>query len=164
MYFHSSGYEQDNEQFITHDHKQFRSIFTHYKIIANPQRRMYWQKWYIYMESVFRKMALSWSEFSYMDTKVTARALYVTKINGSLTIGVQYDKDKNYTHYNAHRTCGRIKYSYLCSNWRQHYRSSEIQRVHVFTQPILGFCASVQNMGIWWSVFCFVMTHAVFSQ
>ncbi|XP_048778787.1 uncharacterized protein LOC125682335 [Ostrea edulis] len=68
------------------------------------------------------------------DIIAIARAWCVTKVGGSLTIGVLYDNEKDYIQYNAHRCYGKIRFPYLCTNWKQHYRGSGIQRVHVFTK------------------------------
>ncbi|XP_048778786.2 uncharacterized protein LOC125682334 [Ostrea edulis] len=68
------------------------------------------------------------------DIIAIARAWCVTKVNGSLTIGVMYDNEKDYIRYNGGRWYGKIRYPYLCTNWKQHYRGSGIQRVHVFTK------------------------------
>ena len=54
------------------------------------------------------------------DIIAIARAWCVTKNNGSLTIGVMFDHDKDYLKYNSARWYGKIRYSYLCTNWKQH--------------------------------------------
>ncbi|XP_062613056.1 uncharacterized protein LOC134274836 isoform X2 [Saccostrea cucullata] len=69
------------------------------------------------------------------DIIAIARAWCVTKKGGSLTIGVMYDNEKDYIRYNAGRWYGKIRYPYLATNWKQHYRGNGIQRVHVFVKP-----------------------------
>ncbi|XP_061175920.1 uncharacterized protein LOC133184862 [Saccostrea echinata] len=69
------------------------------------------------------------------DIIAIARAWCVTKTGGSLTIGVMYDNEKDYIRYNADRYYGKIRYPYLATNWKQHYRGRGIQRVHVFIKP-----------------------------
>ena len=66
------------------------------------------------------------------DIITIARAWCVTKINGSLTIGVMFDNDKDYIKYNAGRWYGKLRYPYLCTNWKQHYRGDGSQKIHVF--------------------------------
>ncbi|XP_052067395.1 uncharacterized protein LOC127706764 [Mytilus californianus] len=68
------------------------------------------------------------------DIIAIARAWCVTKPGGSLTIGVQYNYDHEYLHFNAHRWYGKIRYPYLTTNWKQFYRGTGSQRVHVFTK------------------------------
>ncbi|CAG2214758.1 unnamed protein product [Mytilus edulis] len=68
------------------------------------------------------------------DLIVVARALCVTKTNGSLVLGVLYDLNRDYITFNAHRCYGKKRYPYLTTNWRQHYLGKGIQRVHVFTK------------------------------
>lgn len=68
------------------------------------------------------------------DLIAIARGWCVTKYGGSLTIGVTYNHDNEYIEFNAHRWYGKIRYPYLSTNWRQHYRGSGYQRVHVFTK------------------------------
>lgn len=68
------------------------------------------------------------------DLIAIARAWCVTKDGGSLTIGVMYNYDNEYIEFNAHRWYGKIRYPYLCTNWKQHYRGTGSQRVHVFTK------------------------------
>jgi hypothetical protein len=68
------------------------------------------------------------------DIIAIARAWCVTKVHGSLTIGVPYTSGDDNIQYNAHRVYGKIRYPYLCANWRQHYRGSGEQRVFVFTK------------------------------
>ncbi|XP_063401129.1 uncharacterized protein LOC134685362 [Mytilus trossulus] len=68
------------------------------------------------------------------DIIAVARAWCVTKPGGSLTIGVQYDYNHEYLHFNADRVYGKKRYPYLTSNWKQFYRGIGKQRVHVFTK------------------------------
>ena len=68
------------------------------------------------------------------DIIAVARAWCVTKTGGALTIGVQYDYDHEYLSFNAARWYGKIRYPYLTTNWKQHYRGHGSQRVHVFTK------------------------------
>lgn len=68
------------------------------------------------------------------DIIAVARGWCVTKIGGSLTIGVTYNYDNEYIEFNAHRWYGKLRYPYLCTNWRQHYRGIGTQRVHVFVK------------------------------
>ena len=66
------------------------------------------------------------------DIITIARAWCVTKIDGSLTIGVMVDNEKDYIKFNACRYYGKLRYPYLCTNWKQHYRGIGLQRIHVF--------------------------------
>lgn len=66
------------------------------------------------------------------DLIAVARGWCVTKDHGSLTIGVPYKYDQEYIEFNAHRWYGKIRYPYLCTNWKQWYRGKGFQRVHVF--------------------------------
>jgi hypothetical protein len=68
------------------------------------------------------------------DIIAVARAWCVTKVDGSLTIGVMYQNGKDFIFYNAHRVYGNIRYPYLVTNWKQLYRGNGLQRVHVFTK------------------------------
>ncbi|CAG2187558.1 unnamed protein product [Mytilus edulis] len=68
------------------------------------------------------------------DIIAIARAWCVTKPGGSLTIGVQYNYDHEFLRFNADRWYGKIRYPYLTTNWKQHYRGKGSQRVHVFTK------------------------------
>ncbi|VDI05928.1 saposin [Mytilus galloprovincialis] len=68
------------------------------------------------------------------DIIAVARAWCVTKHGGSLTIGVQYDYNHEYLHFNADRVYGKKRYPYLTTNWKQLYRGIGKQRVHVFTK------------------------------
>ncbi|XP_063399763.1 uncharacterized protein LOC134684409 [Mytilus trossulus] len=68
------------------------------------------------------------------DIIAIARSWCVTKPGGSLTIGVQYNYDHEYLRFNADRWYGKIRYPYLTTNWKQHYRGKGSQRVHVFTK------------------------------
>ena len=67
------------------------------------------------------------------DIIAIARAWCVTREGGSLTIGVMYDKGKDYLAFNAHRVYGNIRYPYLTTNWQQYYEGRGSQRVYVFT-------------------------------
>ncbi|XP_062603652.1 uncharacterized protein LOC134265465 [Saccostrea cucullata] len=69
------------------------------------------------------------------DIIAIARAWCVTQRGGSLTIGVTYDNEKDYIRYNSERWYGKIRYPYLATNWKQHYRGNGLQRIHVFTKP-----------------------------
>ncbi|XP_062613058.1 uncharacterized protein LOC134274836 isoform X4 [Saccostrea cucullata] len=69
------------------------------------------------------------------DIIAIARAWCVAKKGASMTIGVMYDNEKDYIRYNAGRWYGKIRYPYLATNWKQHYRGNGIQRVHVFLKP-----------------------------
>jgi hypothetical protein len=53
-----------------------------------------------------------------------ARSWCVTEEGGSLTIGVMYDKELDYIKFNAGRWYGKIRYPYLSTNWKQHYKKS----------------------------------------
>lgn len=68
------------------------------------------------------------------DLITIARGWCVTKAGGSLTIGVMYNYNNEYIEFNAHRWYGKIRYPYLCTNWKQLYRGIGSQRVHVFTK------------------------------
>ncbi|CAC5410029.1 unnamed protein product [Mytilus coruscus] len=73
------------------------------------------------------------------DIIAIARGWCVTKEGGSLTIGVQYSYEKDYIKFNAARWYGKIRYPYLTTNWKQHYRGHGQQRVHVFTKTNVNF-------------------------
>ena len=66
------------------------------------------------------------------DIITIARAWCVTKKNGSLTIGVMFDNEKDYIKFNAGRWYGKLRYPYLCTNWKQHFRGDGEQKIHVF--------------------------------
>ncbi|XP_076071098.1 uncharacterized protein LOC143042580 [Mytilus galloprovincialis] len=68
------------------------------------------------------------------DIIAIARGWCVTKEGGLLIIGVQYSYEKDYIKFNAARWYGKIRYPYLTTNWKQHYRGHGKQRVHVFTK------------------------------
>ena len=68
------------------------------------------------------------------DIITIARAWCVTRKGGSLTIGVMYDRGKDYIEYNAHRVYGKIRYPYLTTNWQLQYQGQGSQRVHVFVK------------------------------
>lgn len=68
------------------------------------------------------------------DILTIARAWCVAEDDASLTVGVMYDNENDYIKFNAGRWYGRTRYPYLATNWRQHYRGSGEQRVHVFTK------------------------------
>ncbi|XP_071128498.1 uncharacterized protein [Mytilus edulis] len=68
------------------------------------------------------------------DIIAIARGWCVTKKGGSLTIGVPYNYEMDYIKFNAGRWYGKIRYPYLTTNWKQHYRGYGLQRVHVFTK------------------------------
>ena len=67
------------------------------------------------------------------DIIAIARAWCVTKQGGSLTIGVMYDYNNDCIRFNAGRWYGKVRFSYLATNWKQFYRGKGSQRVHVFT-------------------------------
>ncbi|XP_062590638.1 uncharacterized protein LOC134252232 isoform X1 [Saccostrea cucullata] len=69
------------------------------------------------------------------DIIAIARAWCVTKKGGSLTIGVMFDNEKDYIQFNAARYYGKIRYPYLATNWKQHYRGHGSQKIHVFVKP-----------------------------
>ena len=66
------------------------------------------------------------------DLIAIARAWCVTKVGGSLTIGVQYNYEHEYLRFNADRWYGKIRYPYLTTNWKQFYKGAGYQKVHVF--------------------------------
>ena len=68
------------------------------------------------------------------DIIAIARGWCVTKDEGSLIIGVQYSYEMDHIKFNAGRWYGKIRYPYLATNWKQHYRGHGQQRVHVFTK------------------------------
>jgi len=69
------------------------------------------------------------------DVLEIARAWCVCKEGGSLTIAVLYGSDS--IRFNADRSYGKIRWPYLTTNWKQHYREdSGRQRVHVFTKNL----------------------------
>ena len=68
------------------------------------------------------------------DIITIARAWCVTRMGGSLTIGVQYSNEKDALVFNAHRVYGKIRYPYLTTNWHQFYEGHGSQRVYVFTK------------------------------
>ena len=68
------------------------------------------------------------------DIITIARGWCVTKDGGSLTVGVMYDDNKDSIRFNAGRWYGQIRYPFLATNWKQHYRGSGSHRVHVFTK------------------------------
>jgi FkbM family methyltransferase len=78
------------------------------------------------------------------DIIAIARSWCVTEEGGSLTIGVMYDKELDYIKFNAGRWYGKIRYPYLTTNWKQHYRGNGIQRVHVFTKEKLDYTKPLQ--------------------
>lgn len=63
-----------------------------------------------------------------------ARGWCVTKDGGSLTLGVMYNYDNEYIEFNAHRWYGKIRYPYLTTNWKQLYKGTGEQLVHVFVK------------------------------
>jgi hypothetical protein len=63
------------------------------------------------------------------DIIVIAKAWCVTKVNGSLTLAVMFNENKDYIRFNADRFCGKIRYPYLTSNWRLFYRGGGSQKV-----------------------------------
>ena len=68
------------------------------------------------------------------DIITVARAWCVTRMGGSLTIGVPYSSGKDILVFNAHRVYGNIRYLYLTTNWHQFYEGHGSQRVYVFTK------------------------------
>ncbi|VDI41410.1 Hypothetical predicted protein [Mytilus galloprovincialis] len=68
------------------------------------------------------------------DIIAIARAWCVTKIGGSLTIGIPYNHDHEELVFNAHRVYGKIRYPYLTTNWKQLYRGKCGQQIHIFTK------------------------------
>eukprot|EP00942_MAST-04A_sp_MAST-4A-sp1_P008700 g8700.t1 len=66
------------------------------------------------------------------DVLEIARSWCVTKTGGSLIIAVMYAPAGDRLQYNAHRLYGPLRYPYLVSNWKQVYRGTGNQRVHVF--------------------------------
>jgi hypothetical protein len=68
------------------------------------------------------------------DIIAVAKAWCVTKVNGSLTLAVMFNENKDYVRFNADRFYGKIRYPYLTSNWRQIYRGGGTQKVHIFTK------------------------------
>ncbi|VDI51824.1 Hypothetical predicted protein [Mytilus galloprovincialis] len=73
------------------------------------------------------------------DIIAIARGWCVTKDEGSLIIGVQYSYEMDHIKFNAGRWYGKIRYPYLATNWKQHYRGHGRQRVHVFTKINVNF-------------------------
>ncbi|XP_076071802.1 uncharacterized protein LOC143043311 [Mytilus galloprovincialis] len=73
------------------------------------------------------------------DIIAIARGWCVTKEGGSLIIGVQYSYERDHIKFNAGRWYGKIRYPYLATNWKQHYRGHGQQRVHVFTKINANF-------------------------
>ena len=47
-----------------------------------------------------------------------AKAWCVTKVNGSLTVAVMFNENKDYFRFTADRCYGKIRYAYLTSNWK----------------------------------------------
>ena len=78
------------------------------------------------------------------DIIAIARSWCVTEEGGSLTIGVMYDKELDYIKFNVGRWYGKIRYPYLTTKWKQHYRGNDIQRVHVFTKEKLDYTKPLQ--------------------
>ena len=70
------------------------------------------------------------------DIIAVARTWCVTKVKGSLVIGVPYENGKDYVMYNAHRVYGKIRFPYLSTNWKQHFKSDHggLQITVVFTK------------------------------
>ena len=68
------------------------------------------------------------------DIITIARAWCVTRMGGSLTIGVPYSSENDILLFNAHRVYGKIRYPYLTTNWHQFYEGHGRQRVFVFTK------------------------------
>jgi len=68
------------------------------------------------------------------DIIAVAKAWCVTKVNGSLTLAVMFNENKDYIRFNADRFYGKIRYPYLTSNWKQFYRGDGSQKVHIFTK------------------------------
>ncbi|CAG2219488.1 unnamed protein product [Mytilus edulis] len=79
------------------------------------------------------------------DIIAIARGWCVTKKGGSLTIGVPYSYERDYIMFNAGRWYGKIRYPYLTTNWKQHYRGYGLQRVHVFTKINEDFTRQLDN-------------------
>ncbi|CAC5416719.1 unnamed protein product [Mytilus coruscus] len=79
------------------------------------------------------------------DIIAIARGWCVTKEGGSLTIGVQYSYERDYIKFNAARWYGKIRYPYLTTNWKQHYRGFGHQRVHVFTKINVNFTRQLDH-------------------
>ncbi|XP_052068724.1 uncharacterized protein LOC127707988 [Mytilus californianus] len=79
------------------------------------------------------------------DIIAVARGWCVTKEGGSLTIGVQYSYERDYIKFNAARWYGKIRYPYLTTNWKQHYRGYGHQRVHVFTKINVNFTRQLDH-------------------
>jgi len=65
------------------------------------------------------------------DIIAVAKAWCVTQINGSLTLAVMFNENKDYIRFNADRFYGKIRIPYLTSNWRQFYRGGGSQKVHI---------------------------------
>ena len=63
-----------------------------------------------------------------------AKACCVTKVNGSLTLAVMFNENKDYFRFNADRFYGKIRYAYLTSKWKQFYRGDGSQKIHIFTK------------------------------
>ena len=68
------------------------------------------------------------------DIITITRAWCVTRMGGSLTIGVPYSGGRDIVVFNAHRVYGKIRYPYLTTNWHQFYEGHGSQRVYVFTK------------------------------
>ena len=71
------------------------------------------------------------------DVFEIARAWCLCKDGGSLTIAVMYGaypKGFDEIRLNAGRWYGLLRWPYLTSNWKQHWRGSGAQGVHVFTK------------------------------
>jgi len=50
-----------------------------------------------------------------------------------VTIGVMYDYNNDCIRFNSGRCYGKVRFSYLATNWKQCYRGQGSQRVHVVT-------------------------------
>ena len=68
------------------------------------------------------------------DSIAIAKAWCVTKVNGTLTLAVMFNENKDYIRFNADRFYGKIRYPYLMSNWKLIYRGDGSQKVHIFTK------------------------------
>ena len=68
------------------------------------------------------------------DIITIAKAWCVTRMGGSLTIGLPYSNGKDILIFNAHRIYGKIRYPYITTNWHQFYEGQGRQRVYVFTK------------------------------
>nr|XP_022341369.1 uncharacterized protein LOC111135518 isoform X2 [Crassostrea virginica]XP_022341370.1 uncharacterized protein LOC111135518 isoform X2 [Crassostrea virginica] len=70
------------------------------------------------------------------DIITVARTWCVTKDKGSLVIGVPYENGKDYVLYNAGRVYGKVRFPFLSTNWKQHFKSDHggLQITVVFTK------------------------------